>query len=428
MSGEAELKLSNWVVEAARAKVLDKRGLTDGAARAKRRAGILEDVCKKAGIQVSDEFAEGHAQWMDDVAGPPDETGAMAAIFLQRLAMYVDAHSEATMDAEQLAEMKAIGEPDLMEAANQLAAAGTPASLPPDWPEAKEAKAEGNLITRFALLGDPHVGAPRAEEILARVLNQLPETESDFAVLTGDLTQNGADHLFAQARTIIDWSQFPTFVTLGNHDMWGGGGAPSASGLETFRKTFNREPLTDDSTYGIRLIVINSATPEASPFPPFDLLGGGFREEPHESVPGGRFEEEVARWVDALEGSDERTIVVLHHPPYPYLGFPPLIFGLDEESTETLARMVDRVKPFAVFCGHTHRSALTELNGVPVLEVPCVKEWPFGFGVVEVTESGWSYNLRQIPDPPTESGGPGEAIFRRYARGPEEARAFSASF
>ncbi|MGH2768652.1 MAG: metallophosphoesterase family protein, partial [Actinomycetota bacterium] len=130
-------------------------------------------------------------------------------------------------------------------------------------------------------------------------------------------------------------------------------------------------------------------------------------------------------WAAAIERGPP-TFILLHHPPFPYLGFPPIVFGLDEAGTALLEDLAHRLGAWAIFCGHTHRCAASELAGTPVLEVPSVKEWPFGYGIVEVAGSGWSFNLRPITNSAAvaEFSPRASLLFRRYARGPEEARAF----
>ena len=120
------------------------------------------------------------------------------------------------------------------------------------------------------------------------------------------------------------------------------------------------------------------------------------------------------------------TFILLHHPPYPYLGMPPLVFGLDEGSTASLAELADRVDAKAIFVGHTHRCYLTDLDGTPVIEVASSSDWPFGYNIVEVTEGGWSFNLYPIDyDPQLDPLNHRDYLFRRYATGPEEARALA---
>jgi len=51
----------------------------------------------------------------------------------------------------------------------------------------------------------------------------------------------------------------------------------------------------------------------------------------------------------------------------------------------------------------------------------------FGFGVVEVSDEGWAYNLHPVGSEElvAQSSFSANAVFRRYSRGPDEARAFS---
>ncbi|HYN98254.1 MAG TPA: hypothetical protein VEU28_01115, partial [Actinomycetota bacterium] len=55
-------------------------------------------------------------------------------------------------------------------------------------------------------------------------------------------------------------------------------------------------------------------------------------------------------------------------------------------------------------------------------------DWPFGYNMVEVTDQGWSLNLRPIEyqaelDPMSHR----DYLFRRYVNGAVEARSFVAT-
>jgi hypothetical protein len=105
-------------------------------------------------------------------------------------------------------------------------------------------------------------------------------------------------------------------------------------------------------------------------------------------------------------------------------GAPPLTFG--QASTRVLMDLARRTGAWAIFCGHTHRSARYKLRGIPVIEVPSVKDWPYGYGVVEVADEGWAYNLRPITDAELVTSASTDAWppLRRYAMGPDDARGF----
>jgi predicted phosphodiesterase len=303
---------------------------------------------------------------------------------------------------------------------------GVPTPPPAEWPQVPPTTVPGEVHTRIGIIGDPHVGSTMGDKFLPPVIDELNKQGVDFSVAIGDLTQSGREKHFHKVKAELDRLASPYEVTLGNHDMWGGG-TPSAVGLERFESIFARKPYGVHDTGKVRVILLNSADPSESPFPPFDLITGTFTSDPNEAVPGGSFSEETLAFAEGLD-PDGPTLIVLHHPPYPYLGFPALMFGLDEPSTRVLREVVKRTNAWGVIAGHTHRSALSELDGVPVLEVPSPKEWPYGYGIIEVSDAGWAFNLHPAGNEQdvAEASSSANAVIRRYSRGPDEARAFSA--
>lgn len=371
-------------------------------------------------------FASQHAAWLGQMIGSPQETGSVGWFFLQRLGTFVDAHLAAELEPDVITKLRALSEPDAKDVEQEIAKSGLPPAPPPEWPGAEKAVAAGKPVARIGIIGDPHVGLEAASRTFPAVLRDVAEASVDAAVVIGDITQDGRVAYYETAKRMLADFAPPTILTLGNHDMWGGG-TPEAVGLDRFVKIFGLPSYGTLEVGGVTLIVINSADPSPSRFPPFDLTSGIFSDKPHESVPGGHISHDVAVWMASLPVPEGPSFIFLHHPPYPYLGFPPLLFGLDEESTDLLTELATRVDAEAIFCGHTHRSALTYLNEVPVFEVPSTKEWPFGFGVIDVTKTDWAYNLESMTDQRLieDLSGSSGALFRRYARGPDEARAYS---
>lgn len=428
-----DLLLSCWIIEAARSSVLTAFGHVDAGVRGAQRARILAAECSRHRVGLAPRLAGDHARWMANVAGDHHETGPLGWFFLQRLGMYVDGHVASELDPAAHDRFVALGAVDAEVVSKALLAAADP-SIPAldqaarfeapqdvaEWPACAPAVAPGESLAKFGIIGDPHIGLEISNRLVEAALTDLNRDGVAFSVAIGDLTQNGSLAFFEQARTIFDASSSPVVVTLGNHDMWA-----EAGGVH-FESVFERPPFGVHEKNGVRVIVLDSSDPAPSPFPPFDLMGGSFTDQPNESVPGGRLSEEVCDWMSGI-GTAGPTFILLHHPPHPYMGFPPIIFGLDEDATRRLADLAERTRALAIFCGHTHRSALSELEGVPVIEVPSVKEWPFGYGIVEVTEEAWSFNLRPITGSSMDDAGAGGAglIFRRYARGPDEARALA---
>lgn len=419
-----EVLLSCWMIEAARSSVLDGRGYQEPAVRAAERARILARECAAHGSRIRPDLAGRHAGWMGEVAGTTEETGAMGWFFLQRIGAYVDAHTNGIIPQEDHERLVRLGAVDAGEVEQALSEGGLPPPPPPEWPATPEAHPPGRTATRFGVMGDPHVGVEIAERMIPAAVADLNREEVAFSVALGDLTQNGRPELFVRARELLEELEAPYLVTLGNHDMWGS--ADGEAGLDHFASAFGRLPYGIHEQDGVRVVVVNTADPAASPYPPFDLVSGSFTDDPNEAVPGGRIAEDVAEWMAGIEPGPP-TFIILHHPPYPYTGFPPLVFGLDEGSTRHLAALAGRTGAWGIICGHTHRSAISDLAGTPVIEVPSVKEWPFGYGVVEVADEGWAFNLRPVTDEAlvTEASARASLLFRRYARGPDEARGFS---
>ncbi|MDQ4148925.1 MAG: metallophosphoesterase [Actinomycetota bacterium] len=418
------LVLSCWITETARSAVLESRKRREAASKSAARARILASYCADQGVRITPAYVREHATWLASVVGTEEDTGALGLVFLQRLGSYIDAHVEELLGKPAGTPLRELGELELEQVNEALMSGGLYPPPPPEWPDAPVAKAPGRTRARFGIVGDPHVGHDPSRPMVSASLRDLAADEASFAVAIGDITKDGDPELFKKAKEIFDGSPIPVALTLGNHDMWRAEDGESA-GLKYFTETFQRSPSSVHRADGVTVIVINSADPTRSPFSPFEIMTGEFTDAPGHSVPGGTFSSETVEWMRSLE-PEGATFIALHHPPYPYLGLPPLVFGLNEASTEELRQLVRRTRARAVFCGHTHRSALTEFEGVPVVEIASSNDWPWAYGLVEVTEGGWSFNLRPIREEwPPDSGSHAAYLFRRYAEGPPEARAFA---
>lgn len=76
-----------------------------------------------------------------------------------------------------------------------------------------------------AHLTDTHIGSNRharaSEAILADLIHAVNESDATFAVLTGDLTDDGEPEQFRSFLSLLDTCRVPTFVQPGNHDRQG---------------------------------------------------------------------------------------------------------------------------------------------------------------------------------------------------------------
>ena len=420
----SDLLLSCWIVEAARSSALERRGHADSALRSAARARILASRCAQEDIKIEPHLATEHAEFLSAIAGPDEEVGALGQIFLQRVAAYIDAHTTELLSEKDHEQLVELGAPELDEVNQALMEGRLLYPPPPEFPQAPEAKSAGEVIARFAILGDPHIDVDESNEAVELALEEMVSAGASFVVAIGDITKDGREESFHLSRKIFDRSAVPVVATLGNHDLFGQEGGKSV-GLERFTAAFGTEPNAVYEHNGVRAIVLNSADPRISPFQPFDMLNGEFKDAPPQSVPGGVFDEKTLEFMRGIEPAGP-TFILLHHPPHPYLGMPPLVFGLDQASTSALAELAERVNARAIFCGHTHRCYLTDLDGIPVVEVASSNDWPFGYYIVEVTESGWSFNLYPVPyDADLDPMNHRDYLFRRYATGPDEARSLA---
>lgn len=436
-----DLSLSCWIVEAARSTVLQNRGHRESGVRAAEKARILARVCAAEGVKILPRTAGEHAEWMAQVAGAEAETGPLGRVFLQRLGIYVDAHMRGHMPQHDHERMQHLSTLDLDEVNEALSIQGLPEIPEDDWPPAPDdagKKAEnpdrdllaersgtGEIVTRFGIMADPHI-EPADNLYVEQALRELKAAGVAFTIVPGDITKDGEPACYKEALRILQGST-PVLCTLGNHDMAAGGLGP-----DLFEAGFGMKPYGEYELDGVRVILLDSAVRAVSPFPPFDIMGGDFTDAPAESVPWGDFSQEMTDWMSGLSASKHPTFVFLHHPPYPYPGFPPLVFGLGNKATQKLADLVEATNAAAIFCGHTHRSARRIFEGVPVIELPSARHWPFAFGTVEIGrgnggESGWwSFNLCPVPERPGKAAHHAGYLFRRYAAGDKKAHSYSA--
>jgi len=75
---------------------------------------------------------------------------------------------------------------------------------------------------QVAHITDIHTGTTRHarpdKEIIAEVIEAINASEAAFALVTGDLTENGEPEQFRDFLALLDACRLPTFVVAGNHD------------------------------------------------------------------------------------------------------------------------------------------------------------------------------------------------------------------
>ncbi len=207
--------------------------------------------------------------------------------------------------------------------------------------------------TLLVQLSDLHIGGneggldpiPRLEAVIEAV-RTLPN-QPDAALISGDLTDDGAVEGYRVARGMLARLEMPLHVIPGNHDD-----------RARLRQAFDlpgeaAEPVNYWVEVGeLRLVALDSIVPGQDP---------------------GDFPPEQLRWLDrALAAAPEApTLLALHHPPLA-TGIPEWdAINLAPAQREALAEVVARHPQLrAIVGGHLHRVALSALAARPVLSAP----------------------------------------------------------
>ncbi|RIV19903.1 metallophosphoesterase [Fibrisoma montanum] len=187
---------------------------------------------------------------------------------------------------------------------------------------------------RFAFVTDTHVGAPEtAAEDLQRTVNDInAQSDIDFVVFTGDVTDFGTEQEFVTARRIIDGLTKKWYIFPGNHDTkW------SENGCNSFRKVFGAERFAFD-------------------FGKYRFIGCG--SGPNMRMSPGLVAREDVLWlraeVEKLKGSDRPVIFMNHYPLDPALANWYLL--IDE---------LKKTNVQAALCGHGHANKKLDFEGIP---------------------------------------------------------------
>jgi Icc protein len=209
------------------------------------------------------------------------------------------------------------------------------------------------MPTLLVQLSDLHIGGkengmdpiPRLEAVIEAV-RALPN-RPDAILVSGDLTDDGAEAGYRLAREMLARLEAPLIVIPGNHDdrgrLRGAFDLPGAG----------EEPINYSTQVGdLRLVAFDSIVPGQDP---------------------GDFPPEQLRWLDEELAAEPEapTLLALHHPP--------LATGIAEwdeinllaPQRDALAQIVARHPQLrGVTGGHLHRVAASALAGRPVLAAP----------------------------------------------------------
>ena len=423
-----DLLRSAWVVESARGEVFRGWSAIDdryevNAKIAEARAAVVAGALASRGKKADAGLVALHAAWIESVVGDLGED-PLAPMFTSRLADWVDGHLGALIDDGERLESLSAEEKARLQWPERMP------EVPPFEPlETPPVEPPGDALFRFGILGDLHIGASRSEDLARAAVADLNSSGANLVVQLGDITDGGHEEEFRLAAEVLGGLEMPLTTMMGNHDVLALGAA-DLTGRAFYSSHFGREAdgvLLEHE--GWRFAVLDSATHLASPFTAFDLVTGSFLDLPGGAIVRGSLtvpQHEIL--AEVAEPGAPPAFVFLHHPPQPYPGFPPILFGLRDADSGRLHAVADSGNVWGVFAGHTHRNAITRRFGtVPCVEVGIPRDYPFGYALVDVSRSGYSYRFVQLSDEALlrEAHRSAGGMQRRYGLGRPEERAFS---
>ena len=187
---------------------------------------------------------------------------------------------------------------------------------------------------KFAFLSDTHIatdpGIP-ADDLRRTIEDLNLQTDLDFVVITGDITEMGTDEEIRIAKSIFDNLKIPYHILPGNHDSgW------SESGGVSFIREFGYDKFVFDHK-GYRFI--------------------GCASGPYVRMSDGHIPRDAVVWMDSVlaKTPKDQPLVFLNHYP------------LNNE-LDNWYEVTDRLKKFNtqfVLAGHHHTSKPADFEGIP---------------------------------------------------------------
>ncbi len=207
--------------------------------------------------------------------------------------------------------------------------------------------------TLLVQISDLHIGGnedgkdpiPRLEAVIESV-RSLPNAP-DAVLVSGDLTDDGAEEGYRIAREKLARLETPLHVLPGNHDDR----APLRAAFDL--PGAGDEPINYSTSVGeLRLVALDSNVPGQDP---------------------GSYDADRMAWLDGELGREpeQPTILAVHHTPLATGIAEWDAINLEASDREALGAVVARHPQLrAIVGGHLHRVAASSLAGCPVLSAP----------------------------------------------------------
>jgi 3',5'-cyclic-AMP phosphodiesterase len=248
----------------------------------------------------------------------------------------------------------------------------------------------GALLCRFATVNDVHFGEveagrlgdvpigpversdpgdpPYPETMNRAAVTEIEQIAPAAVIVKGDLSVDGQPH---------EWAAFEQcyrgpfadklFVVRGNHDAYHG--QTSYAGDQWI-------PLP-----GVAVALLDTTIPTQTT---------------------GWLTTEQLDWLDAqAESSTVPVIAMGHHQQFTGSNRTPDYFGLNPDASDALTDVIGRRSSVVAYtAGHTHRHRRRVLpNGVPSIEIGCVKDFPGTWAEYRVYEGGITQVVHRMSSP-----------------------------
>jgi outer membrane protein assembly factor BamB/predicted MPP superfamily phosphohydrolase len=216
----------------------------------------------------------------------------------------------------------------------------------------------------FVHLSDTHVGSGTGADDLRRSVQDINEDNSiQFVIISGDITEFGADKEIQLAKQILDSLNKPWYIIPGNHD-----GNWSESGANTFKKVFGNETFYFKAGKYVFL---------------------GTNCGPNMRMGPGQIPRENIVWLDsALKTIPDKTpIIFVNHYP-------------QDSSLNNWFEAIDRLKQKniqLILCGHGHANRKLNFEGIPAIMGRSnlrAKQDVGGYNIVTIENDVVSYSER----------------------------------
>ena len=424
-----DLVRSCWVVESSRTAFYRGWAPADASYEeassiAAERAALIEKALAERGKRPDTDLVEPHTEWMRSLAGTHPEEVPLAPFFIDRLGLWVDNHLPAYIAAGDALT-------DLGERARAKLTFPETFPQPPAYEplEPIEVEPPGEVRFRFGILADLHFGSKRGATHARAAISDLNASGAELVIQLGDVTDHGNRDEYERATQALSGLEMPFVTMMGNHDVFSYA-EESLLGRELYSESFGRAAdgiILEHK--GVKFCALDSVDHFASPFPGFDFAAGAFNEGPGGAIVRGALSPpQHDLLADIASPGGGPAFVFLHHPPQPFPGFPPILFGLRDVDSGRLHATIDSGNVWGVFAGHTHRNFRTrDFDGVPAQEVGIPRDYPFGYALVDVTDNGYAYRFMQLSDDELVQKANDSAgdLWRRYALGTDESRGFT---